>query len=1741
MARTHTHPIAAIVATRNRPRLLRERSLASIAAQERPPDYVIVADDSDADMRTVNRDTVAGFAGAGAEIVYVENRRTPGASGAWNTALAEIHAREPSAFVAVLDDDDSWDAAYLRRCEEAAAARGLDMVAAGIVYHRSDSHAGFPLSLAGRLDADDFLVGNPHIQGSNLFVRLRKLLEAGGFDEALPSTTDRDVCIRLADLGTVEFGALSEYLVHHYADDSRPRLTAFGGEAKRLGLARFFRKYRWRMYESRRRAFLERSRDKFGVDAAAFSAHPDSPDSASGEDGEPASPAAPDSESPLRIIAGAISSPDAGKVAALMGEVHRKVANRAGVDLRLVILENGGRDADSRKKLRDAVALFSERGLQVELRTLERQRADADAGMFQADPSQLAGRKSIALSRTMLQRYLFDEAKPAPGAAVWILDDDVVLSGLARSPNGETVAAEVDYPAEMRRLQAAQVAVALGAVAGEPPLPALSCVRVQLVDLLHNLERFAALPPDAPYPSGGGGENMALRAERRDYYYDLSSAETDRLETPFWYEATDANASCEDAFAEMASRLSEIPGGAQVFRPVINADWGGSAPGLAASVNRGPNALVFDVNALRDFPNAVPNFDGDDARRGDMVWSVLNSLVGGREVVSAPGLVVRQVRKAAGGGAPDFATLIQDIRGHAVYSALRDLLRKKVEKRRRRGERTRGDALLRFDEDEIALAAALYEKHFRQRWLAFEMSFIRCVGVLSSLRRFCERGGAAWWLRSSEHSDSAERLREFVRSLGGIYSCARLDEYRRAAFVPHGETVADYFRNLGGAVARYRAGAPLPKRALARAAEKFVKAEFGAENLSLLGIGEEGVALTDGARVYKWFHYWKPRDGLGKIAFLKSLVGKWGGYDALPDIQEIRARGGEMAAAYPYEAGERYAGGRLADMLKLLRECRDAGVVCYNIHPDNLIAARGGLRLIDFGADIAPFSPGGFESMVRRAFLAYRFHFRSDLKRLMTDSLADDSMPELAGLSHFRAALDPPSSSAALFRALGDMAAARGARTAFDYGCGSGGFAAALEARGIETAAFDPDDSLADRQRERGAAVDFLNQDGLDRIIAEGRTFDVVTFSRVACAIAGDGDLDAALRNVRRLAADGGTVLVAICNPFHYQTELTAGHERKPPIGQGYDAVFSYTEREPSGEWRTEIHRPLAAYRKAFAKAGLRAEEIVELPATDCANLLPASDYIVFRLAPAAPAPSVSLMIKTCYMEWRIAERLVRHQVAQLEKSFAFAEKVIVVDASEGPFIRQYEDANPRAHGDAVRRLLEDGVADRAVYVPDDPRTMRGVYRKWFGAESENARSAGGQQLFATLYGLDACAGDCVLQMDGDIIFARTDDAHDPVGEMARVLQSDPDALFVPPSIRRGGRRDGGLERSFRNGESGADWRVEARICMFDRRRLNSVLPIANELADGAFQASWHRAFDRFIAGSGYKAYRGGDPRTAFIHIPNDWKADAETLFGIIESAERGHVPDIQTDRVDLAGAPEDWRGPKRGEPFVFVICGRNVAASKLKNCIESLLAQERGDWGAVIIDDASENGMGEYAELLTASVAGRVTLIRNRRRRGSLFNTRRAITEFCANPESVIITLDADDALIGRRALDRVASEYADGADATIGSMLRLDKEADYPADLGNPRSRGANVWQHLRTFRKHLFDALSEEDLKLDGEWVDLAADWAYMVPIAEMARSPRYIADKLYLYEPASAKTESERRARDAVIARVLAKRR
>ena len=259
----------------------------------------------------------------------------------------------------------------------------------------------------------------------------------------------------------------------------------------------------------------------------------------------------------------------------------------------------------------------------------------------------------------------------------------------------------------------------------------------------------------------------------RDYYYDLSRMETDHLESPFWYEPRTRNASVEDTFDEMVSLLPEILGGRQVFRPLALTGASDPSSSMAPSINRGPSTLVFDLQALREFPQRyVPEIDGSDIRRSDMVWSLLNRFVGGCRMVRVP-LPIRQDRGGSSGYYPDFGILAQDIRGYALYSAMHDVFLHRAQERQRQGKEPYGRSLIHFDDEDVERAAALYSKYIRERTRAFELSFLRVVGICSALKPFFDPGAgtpAPWWLQSSEHREAVNSLRRFVESVETIYS-----------------------------------------------------------------------------------------------------------------------------------------------------------------------------------------------------------------------------------------------------------------------------------------------------------------------------------------------------------------------------------------------------------------------------------------------------------------------------------------------------------------------------------------------------------------------------------------------------------------------------------------------------------------------------------------------------------------------------------------------------------------------------------------------------------------------------------------------------------------------------------------------------------------------------------------------------------------------------------------------------------
>ena len=193
----NTFRVAVLVATAHRSDLLASRALPSIERQTRAPWRVVVVDDArNAAAAGQTRQSVRAWQPAGIVVNFLRNRRTKGASGAWNSGLdhlLRICGDPTRVFVATLDDDDRWEADHLEWCLTVAEHRGLDMVAAPFQRIEEDAEPALVIPPPS-LGTSSFLVGNPGIQASNLVCRLSVQLEAGLFDESLPSCTDRDLC-----------------------------------------------------------------------------------------------------------------------------------------------------------------------------------------------------------------------------------------------------------------------------------------------------------------------------------------------------------------------------------------------------------------------------------------------------------------------------------------------------------------------------------------------------------------------------------------------------------------------------------------------------------------------------------------------------------------------------------------------------------------------------------------------------------------------------------------------------------------------------------------------------------------------------------------------------------------------------------------------------------------------------------------------------------------------------------------------------------------------------------------------------------------------------------------------------------------------------------------------------------------------------------------------------------------------------------------------------------------------------------------------------------------------------------------------------------------------------------------------------------------------------------------------------------------------------------------------------------
>lgn len=232
---------------------LLRRAIASVRAQSRPPDEVVVVVDGDSATMAAVRSAV----GASVDRVLCTGRRR-GVSAARNLAARRCRGE----LLCFLDDDDRWKEAYLAR----ALADGLDfdIILAGFEKH--NALGGHPEKIPpATLGVGCFLRGNPGLRGSNLIVR-RSLFDAvQGFDEGFASFNDVDFGARAFARPRLRYRAVQEPLVEYHAHQGE-RLSSRGSASVLPGMQAFLVRYEPAMSSDVRAEFRDRALRNWGVD-----------------------------------------------------------------------------------------------------------------------------------------------------------------------------------------------------------------------------------------------------------------------------------------------------------------------------------------------------------------------------------------------------------------------------------------------------------------------------------------------------------------------------------------------------------------------------------------------------------------------------------------------------------------------------------------------------------------------------------------------------------------------------------------------------------------------------------------------------------------------------------------------------------------------------------------------------------------------------------------------------------------------------------------------------------------------------------------------------------------------------------------------------------------------------------------------------------------------------------------------------------------------------------------------------------------------------------------------------------------------------------------------------------------------------------------------------------------------------------------------------------------------------------
>ncbi len=189
--------------------------------------------------------------------------------------------------------------------------------------------------------------------------------------------------------------------------------------------------------------------------------------------------------------------------------------------------------------------------------------------------------------------------------------------------------------------------------------------------------------------------------------------------------------------------------------------------------------------------------------------------------------------------------------------------------------------------------------------------------------------------------------------------------------------------------------------------------------------------------------------------------------------------------------------------------------------------------------------------------------------------------------------------------------------------------------------------------------------------------------------------------------------------------------------------------------------------------------------------------------------------------------------------------------------------------------------------------------------------------------------------------------------------------------------------------------------------------------------------------------------------------------------------------------------------------------------CLESVHYQNYSNFECFIIDDVSTDKSSKKIKDFISD-KDNFTLITNEDKKFALSNIAHVLNGDCLSGEDVDIILDGDDWLSSYNVLSYLDKVYTEeGNYMTYGTYIYYPQgkigvePSEYPEQVIKDNLFRQDTWRasHLRTFKHHLWQGLSMDDLKgEDGNYYQTAYDQALMLPLLEMSSERSKYLDKI-----------------------------